>query len=879
MKRISLWLLVLIFNAVVINIHAAGVQGPRLPAYPKAPSLSAITATKSPEETQAEAERQTRLAQRQIREQQFQYESKNYAEEKLKSGIMVIPKTLQGVVPYSMRGLIIILDASEEWPTLGAMTSLVWQALYSKVPLLVSASVLKNIFDPSLIKSGWKESINSTVVSAFKTHDWVIRGVGASLILLLPASLKISATQTVKDAASKKIPFGPADLTECELDLGLKIDHLKALDDEKFVEFLMTYQVPKNSDYFITALWNLEREKTELARIEREQKELRAAVISASTEQEKKIAKQELAAYTRIVGGSDLFVTNADYAQHNALRQQPQWIIYLSGHGILKGIGGPVITGLHIPDFRKLLEFLETKITTMLFIYSSCFSMGVNMQRAYADAEKPGQNTTYSFPIALDAFYDVSNYGDSSIDYAQKMRLLFDNFVWKEGPIQPYDIADVLQLVFYLSLPFGGSHVENYPYVRPSGRDSFMPVFPTVEIGEVMAQSRTLPLNIVAAAKAKGSKANVIDVLLSANYVPFTLVFDKGESPYLLSAVAGESFHWIVKIESAVSFSLLGMILKIAQPKYTQRKIFWINSFVEQHNGKTYKNIIIDKKWKIRNMETEVYVTEPEGIVLVYIIKDGVVTKREPSASDTTYLDRYKPFFTPPIGMRQVELQRDLNKAVEEQKSDEVERLIGLGAMPTKSIREHARANHIIAKKIDDAVAMALQKAVTLLNVTLVVEALAAGADPNALYIPDLPKNIPLLHAIIKSSDQQKIRSEIALLLINAGAKINIRNSDQETPLISATSVKNGDIVRMLIEHHADIDAANADGHTALIYAATLGWQDGVSLLLQAGADSTKRSNSGETALDEARNIEDKGIIDLLEKAIAAQSPIPTTQP
>ncbi len=90
---------------------------------------------------------------------------------------------------------------------------------------------------------------------------------------------------------------------------------------------------------------------------------------------------------------------------------------------------------------------------------------------------------------------------------------------------------------------------------------------------------------------------------------------------------------------------------------------------------------------------------------------------------------------------------------------------------------------------------------------------------------------------------------DIAQMLIAAGADVNAKVNDQETPLIQAAMNDWPRMVGMLLQHKADIDHAESyDGYTALHYAARLGRATTVETLLAAGADENLKSKHGETA-------------------------------
>jgi ankyrin repeat protein len=82
----------------------------------------------------------------------------------------------------------------------------------------------------------------------------------------------------------------------------------------------------------------------------------------------------------------------------------------------------------------------------------------------------------------------------------------------------------------------------------------------------------------------------------------------------------------------------------------------------------------------------------------------------------------------------------------------------------------------------------------------------------------------------------------IAKALIDAGAPVNGRPGDKETPLITAASCGDAEVAKMLIDAGADIDAVSAPDSggvpsgTALDHAAVFGMTDVIDVLVAAGA-------------------------------------------
>jgi ankyrin repeat protein len=86
-------------------------------------------------------------------------------------------------------------------------------------------------------------------------------------------------------------------------------------------------------------------------------------------------------------------------------------------------------------------------------------------------------------------------------------------------------------------------------------------------------------------------------------------------------------------------------------------------------------------------------------------------------------------------------------------------------------------------------------------------------------------------------------RAEVVRLLAKAGADVNVRDEEGNTPLH-----KIGDwcVVQALIESGADVNARNNHGQTPLIKARS---RKVAHLLVQAGADISARDHDGNTAL------------------------------
>jgi len=127
---------------------------------------------------------------------------------------------------------------------------------------------------------------------------------------------------------------------------------------------------------------------------------------------------------------------------------------------------------------------------------------------------------------------------------------------------------------------------------------------------------------------------------------------------------------------------------------------------------------------------------------------------------------------------------------------------------------------------------------------------LDAGAKVN---IRSTSKETPLMRL-----DQDATR-ELVELLVRYGAKVNVADEDGSTPLIHAMEYSTPEAARALIDAGADVNAANNDGETALMKAADRGDVDNVRALLFAGANINARDKEGDSAWKyaDAREVQD----------------------
>jgi len=123
----------------------------------------------------------------------------------------------------------------------------------------------------------------------------------------------------------------------------------------------------------------------------------------------------------------------------------------------------------------------------------------------------------------------------------------------------------------------------------------------------------------------------------------------------------------------------------------------------------------------------------------------------------------------------------------------------------------------------------ALHKAVAYGQGKMAQFLIEAGAE---LDVPDKDREITPLGEAAMRMDSDMVR-----LLIQAGANVNFRNSDGETPLHAATWSGDADVVKLLIQASADVDTRDKTGKTPLMEAVSREHDDAADLLIKAGAE------------------------------------------
>lgn len=90
----------------------------------------------------------------------------------------------------------------------------------------------------------------------------------------------------------------------------------------------------------------------------------------------------------------------------------------------------------------------------------------------------------------------------------------------------------------------------------------------------------------------------------------------------------------------------------------------------------------------------------------------------------------------------------------------------------------------------------------------------------------------------------------LAVILLDAGADIELAGNDGWTPLIRASFDGHNNLVRFLAEQRADVDAQTVEGNTALMHAAFRGKYRDVEVLLEVGASKSVINENGSIAAE-----------------------------
>jgi hypothetical protein len=420
------------------------------------------------------------------------------------AALNLYPRILKDGINQPNRAMLIFLDDSEI--DLGVVNYAALAALYQKTcPMLISASLVKNIFKERLDDSSYKEQMNAkdellkqreksssfdkyveikqdllyeTVRRSFDPSEWTICQVNDALYLLVP-NIYIKQSGDISTIPPTE------EFTRFELSLGLKIDHLSHLTFEQLKKLIQGMStLPKNAadTYFIKALYEN--------------------------------------------GKSQLFILSSEYNNKNLI---PQWALYIVGHGSL----ARSIANLSIAKFKYFLDFLDKKILTKILVYESCYSYGINTQSI-------ATNKGYTFPMLIQNLTKSEVWVIAIIKPAKSPSLYpleftvdFTQFMSDALSDEPIPYSKLWKAIFSdpsilspESSP-GIPSTNNFPFVYLPIRNAFLSLLKTIVIDSIMAASRTQSLDIQSYASSLKTEGGLTYILISVPTVPFPLIIRK----------------------------------------------------------------------------------------------------------------------------------------------------------------------------------------------------------------------------------------------------------------------------------------------------------------------------------------------------------------
>ncbi len=399
------------------------------------------------------------------------------------------------------KGLLIFLDEDEK-DKFGVASNSLLIALYQEVcPIIVSTSLLYNIFEyrskdnrATDIFYEMPEMHDAEISKmAFQKDRWVIKQINDSLNLLLPVNY-LNLLNVTSDAV-KEYKYSTDDsISDTELRLGFKVNHMKSIDHESihrsFLDYVKKTLLPvEYINYFVNSL-------------------------------------------------DTIFCKKAEYK--NVVI--PEWYIYILGHGLVNHS----IVSLSFNDFKQLLQFFDNKILTKLLVVSSCYAAGVNSKIIYGDMKSEMQQY-FSFPIIFEGLNDMP--------IAGKYRIDFNKFFEKAKTLEG-NYSDIIQPIL---------SAESIAQIKLPGLEWFSVIEADkkiVSINSILAKTRDpeKPLDIV-----KFFKKDPDIILLYSDDIPFELKINSHNIKNIFSMISSalkkkEAIYTVEKKSWSVLAAAIGWL-------------------------------------------------------------------------------------------------------------------------------------------------------------------------------------------------------------------------------------------------------------------------------------------------------------------------------
>jgi hypothetical protein len=457
------------------------------------------------------------------------------------------------------RNLLIFLDDSErDLGTIGNM--LRGGLLTKKCPIITSASLLyavheetkkdikpiNDLFNELIFtletknEKGCKEK-NSILVSRLISiaENWIIKKINDSLVLLIPKSFleELSISNDQVEQYDKNLELS----SEVELKLGLKVNHMETIAIEqinqpKEIQIVKLLLKRVFVDYFIGAM-------------------------------------------------GTIFCTKYDY--RIAKVNSPEWIIYITGHGILD----TKIVGLSLNDFQQFLNFLEHKIKTQLLMYTSCFAIGVNSDKIFGNM-KSRIKDQYSFPIIIRGINDAVGSEQSPIcnvyEWIENKKIVIDYL-----SDFPFEIATKIKEGKFKHLFSSKIFLHNIPQIKLPGVEWLSVDIvdkEIVSIGSILTKTHDpqKPLDIVSFFKKDPEI-----ILLYTHDIPFELMIN---SKNLKTIFSMQSPGWNYKLGNYIIYVPAFIIHRIKKISSTTHDFIGIlRWFILTGTSQGYKWFFIDE--------------------------------------------------------------------------------------------------------------------------------------------------------------------------------------------------------------------------------------------------------------------------------------------
>ena len=150
-------------------------------------------------------------------------------------------------------------------------------------------------------------------------------------------------------------------------------------------------------------------------------------------------------------------------------------------------------------------------------------------------------------------------------------------------------------------------------------------------------------------------------------------------------------------------------------------------------------------------------------------------------------------------------------------------------------LKQHVDPNARLDQWGDNALVHAVRHG----NIEMTRTLLDVGADPDLKGRGITPLGIAALRG----------DARIVHMLLQAGAHIDFKSSDGNTPIVAATIMHRADVVRELLAYRPDMTIWNREGRTALGIAVQDGEQAIVDDMLKAGTDPNLLDRNGNRPL------------------------------